>query len=93
MCGFKGECKWMHGDELDAYCKHFEKDDHKEDFGYSAIKNATDVFGKNNVRAYTGGIPQVWENGIDSVREMLYPKWCFERDLIEERVENFLFER
>lgn len=89
VCGFKGEHKWMYGDELDAYCKRYEKDDHKEDFGYSAIKNAIDVFGKNNVRAYTGGIPQVWENGIGAVRDLLYPNRFFDKDILEERVKKF----
>ena len=89
VCGFMGYHKWLYGDELDAYCKLYEKMNNKDDFGYSAIKNAIDVFGKNNVRAYTGGIPQVWENGIDAVRELLYPKWCFEKDIVEERVEKF----
>ena len=89
VCGFKGERKWLYEDELDAYCKCYEKEDNRDDFGYSAIKNAIDVFGKDYVRAYTGGIPQVWENGINSVHELLYPKWCFKKDIVEERISKF----
>ena len=27
---------------------------------------------------------QVWKDGLDSVRELLYPKWCFDKDIVEE---------
>ena len=80
---------WMNKEDIDGYLA-LHKDDEDAPYGCAAIKNAREVFGAEYVRAYTGGIPQVWEDGLDSVRELLYPKWCFENDVLEERVTRFI---
>lgn len=90
VCGYKGNRGWMDKNEIDEYLRLHENEDKEASYGCAAIRNAREVFGNDYVRAYTGGIPQVWENGIDSVREILYPKWCFENDIAEERVNRFV---
>lgn len=90
VCGYKGNRGWMDKNEIDEYLRLHENEDNEASYGCAAIRNAREVFGNDYVRAYTGGIPQVWENGIDSVREILYPKWCFENDIAEERVNRFV---
>jgi hypothetical protein len=53
----------------------------KADYGINAIEAAIAVFGKDNVRAYTGGIPAVFLSGDD----LLYPKKCFPNGIAEGR--------
>lgn len=58
VVGYRGEDEWMRGEVLGKYV-----DDHKHDdegYGVPAINAAMDIFGKEHVRAYTGGIPRVW---------------------------------
>lgn len=64
---------WLWGKELDDYLEKKGKlvDDKEK---VRAIKNAITVFGKENVRAYVQGIPNVFGNGTkEEVRNLLYP--------------------
>ena len=77
VCGYTGPQKWLWGKELDEYINTVGKRKDKDVSGLIPIQNAIDVFGRDRVRAYTGGIPQVFENGTETaVRELLYaPEW------------------
>lgn len=67
-----GPDKWLMGSELDNYIKQKESQDKEK---VRAIKNAITVFGKENVRAYVRGIPDVFHNGaIDDVKALMYPQ-------------------
>ena len=59
------------------------------DYGINAIDAAIAVFGEKNVRAYTGGIPQVWLSGNsldkDKVKDLLYPKKIFPNGVAQSR--------
>lgn len=75
VVGTKGENRWLSGGELLNYVKNHKKDDDKNEWGTLTIENAIAIFGENNVRAFTGGIPQVFGNCTESdVRELFYPK-------------------
>ncbi|MBQ8678190.1 MAG: hypothetical protein IJ530_00320 [Treponema sp.] len=78
VVGHKGEEKWINPDELDSYIKKYK--DKGDGYGIDAIQNAIAIFGKNNVRAWTGGIPQVFGNCTEkNVKDLLYPdfvKWA-----------------
>ena len=72
VVGHKGEEKWINSDELDSYIKKYK--DKGDGYGIDAIQNAIAIFGKDNVRAWTGGIPQVFGNCTEKdVKELLYP--------------------
>lgn len=73
VVGTKGEKQWLYGEELQKYISAHKKDG--DGFGVDAIENAIAIFGKDNVRAFTGGIPQVFGNCTESdARELFYPK-------------------
>ena len=76
VAGIKGGCEWLCDDGLDRYvAAHRNKDDASE-WGVPAIENAIAIFGKEHVRAWTGGIPQVFgtcdENAVNA---LFYPQW------------------
>ena len=74
VVGHMGEKRWLKGDEMMDYAeKHrYEKD--ARAYGASAIVNAVSIFGKQNVRAWCGGIPDVFGEGNEAnVKEILYP--------------------
>lgn len=76
IVGHKGEQCWLYGNELLTYVNAHLKDDDATSWGVLAIQNAIAIFGEKNVRAYTGGIPQVFGNCTEAdVRELFYPKW------------------
>lgn len=64
---------WLHGKTLEDYLAANGKQvEDKEKV--RAINNAITVFGKENVRAYVQGIPNVFGEGTeDDVRDLLYP--------------------
>lgn len=72
VVGYNGEKRWIYGNELEDYVnKHKNEDD---SYGVGAIENACAIFGKENVRAYCGGIPNVFGNCSESdVKELFYP--------------------
>ena len=75
VVGYKGRNEWLYKDELEKYVKNNRKEDNAEDYGVSAIESAWAIFGKENVRAWTGGIPQVFGSATENdVKELLYPK-------------------
>jgi hypothetical protein len=81
VVGNKGENRWIDGEELIKYIDEKKKKIEKKewaDYGINAIDAAIAVFGKENVRAYTGGIPAVWLSGNsvdkDKVKDLLYPE-------------------
>lgn len=64
---------WMSGKNLDNYIIQ-HKNDNQEEWGIPAIENAIAIFGKENVRAWTGGIPQVFGDCSETdVKDLLYP--------------------
>lgn len=74
VVGFKGEKRWLEGKELENFVKIHKG---KEEYGTPTIEKMMRIFGKNNVRAYTGGIPNVWSKGdtYGNVINLLYPKF------------------
>ena len=64
---------WLYGKELDDYLESNGKlvEDREK---VRAINNAIAVFGRENVRAYVQGIPDVFGKGTEEdVRKLLYP--------------------
>ena len=79
VVGHKGEEKWINSDELKRYIDLHRKDDDADSWGVSAIQNAIAIFGKDKVRAWTGGIPQIFGECTEKdVKDLFYPdfvKW------------------
>ena len=77
VCGYNGPKKWLRGNELDEYMRTAGTHGNQDGSGLVPIQNAIDVFKHDRVRAYTGGIPEVFENGSEAaIRELLYaPEW------------------
>lgn len=78
VCGKGGPQKWLVGSELESYLSgNGAKND--------AVKNALSIFNRERLRAYVGGIPQVFGDGSEeTVRELIYgtdwiPKQIFNR--------------
>lgn len=64
---------WLYGKTLDDYIERYahSRDEYEK---IRAIENATAVFGKENVRAYVRGVPNVFGSGtVEDVRRLLYP--------------------
>ena len=86
----------MEGEELMYYMQDKKKNAEKEEWanwGINAIEAATAIFGKSNVRAYTGGIPRVWCSSGSSadkgkVKDLLYPAKVFPDGVAELRLRN-----
>lgn len=76
VVGFEGENKWLYKRDLENFIQAHESRKNAEFYGIPAIKNAIAIFGKDQVRAYTGGIPQVFGTADErAVKELLYPTW------------------
>lgn len=76
IVGHLGRKCWIYGDEMMQYAKahRYEKD--ASGYGANAIVNAVSIFGKEYVRAYCGGIPDVFGDGSETgVKTILYPEW------------------
>lgn len=72
VVGHKGEERWICSDELDSYIKKYK--DKGDGYGIDAIENAIAIFGKDKVRAWKGGIPQVFGNcAEEDVKILFYP--------------------
>ncbi len=64
--------KWISGEDMYSYVEEMEKDGRKEDV--RCIRNAMTVFGKENVRAYMKGVPNVFRDFSEqSVRSLMFP--------------------
>ncbi len=75
VVGYKGEKRWMTGDELKNYAAAHRYGKDADDYGAKTIESAISIFGAENVRAYCGGIPQVWGDATEKdVNELLYPR-------------------
>ena len=64
---------WLYGKELEDYIERYthNRDEYEK---VRAIENAIAVFGKENVRAYVKGIPNVFEDGdVNAVKALMYP--------------------
>ncbi|GHV12938.1 hypothetical protein AGMMS49938_06510 [Fibrobacterales bacterium] len=84
VVGSKGEDRWIEGGELRNWVNaKKEQVPYKDwsDYGIHAIDSASAIFGKDCVRAYTGGIPNVYlSNGVADrlkIEDLLYPKNVF----------------
>lgn len=76
IVGHSGEKRWLYGDELLEYVKKHKADEiiNGKSYGVLAIENALAIFGKGKVRAFTGGIPDVYGScSEEDVKEILYP--------------------
>ncbi|MCL2065700.1 MAG: hypothetical protein FWG98_15200 [Candidatus Cloacimonetes bacterium] len=90
VVGYEGEDKWLEKDELKLYIENTKRTVEKSkwaDYGINAIDAAISIFGFENVRAYTKGIPNVWcmdANEVDSERinDLLYPKKVFREGVV-----------
>ena len=74
VVGISDEQRWLKDAELTAYIdQHKNKaDENLAEYGIPTIENAIAIFGKENVRAWTGGIPQVFgECTEDDVKRLL----------------------
>ncbi len=72
VVGYKGESHWLYKDELELYINSHKNSD--DGYGIDAIENAIAIFGKEKVRAWTGGIPQVFGKCTEmDVKELFYP--------------------
>ena len=76
VVGHRGEQRWLYDDELTDYVNTHQKDVDVASLGVDAIENAIAIFGKKKVRAWTGGIPQVFGSCTEyNVNALLYPEW------------------
>ena len=74
VVGHKGENHWIHPDELESYVELHRNADDADAWGVKAIENARAIFGKDKVRAWTGGIPQVFGTCTENdVKNLFYP--------------------
>ncbi len=75
VVGYKGEKRWMYGEELKRYADTHRYEKEADAYGAKAIESAISIFGAENVRAYCGGIPQVWGDATENeLKEILYPQ-------------------
>lgn len=76
VVGYSGPQHWLQGNELDRFVKDHENAEDKENYGITSIHNARKIFGKERVRAYTGGIPQVWNEATEmDLQQFFRPDW------------------
>lgn len=69
VVGIDGEERWLYKKEIAEYIQR-----NPNTANTKTIQNARAIFGADKVRAWTGGIPQVFGAcGMDDVRELLYP--------------------
>ena len=74
VVGYMGEKRWLCGEELMHFVDAHRKADDSAPWGADAIENAIAIFGKEKVRAWTGGIPQVFGECTEmDVKELFYP--------------------
>lgn len=72
---------WLMGDDLNNYVCDTNINPQTKS---RAITNAITVFGKENVRAYTRGVPKVFGNGtVEEVLKLMYPYKCEGWDIKE----------
>lgn len=77
VVGHQGGNGWIHGDKLTEHRERYKNVDDPGSYGVPTIQAAVEIFGLENVRAYLGGIPQVFTHAGDahaSARELLYPE-------------------
>ena len=74
VVGHLGDKRWLHDDEMMEYVKKYRFTEEAVGRGAKAILNAVAIFGKDHVRAWCGGIPQVFGDGTEAdVKEILFP--------------------
>ena len=74
VVGYKGEERWLDSDGLKRYIDLHRKDDDADSWRVPAIQNAIAIFGQDKVRAWTGGVPQVFGNCAEKdVQDLFYP--------------------
>lgn len=78
VVGYEGKKGWIAGESLQDWIDNIKRNEPEENwnnYGIQAIESAISVFGKKNVRAFTGGIPDVWK--FVNVKDLLYPETIF----------------
>lgn len=92
IVGYEGKDRWLEHFELEQYCNKHKNDSNPASWGVPTIQAACQIFGEDNVRAYTGGIPQVFrcEGSVKaSLKKILYPLDfgidCFTANGVERR--------
>ncbi len=76
VVGLKGPKHWLTGADLEKHVTDYDYKSDKADYGVDTIKAAWDIFGKEHVRAFTGGIPLVFgspEPSRENILNLLYP--------------------
>lgn len=67
--------RWLYGQELKNFVEGHKNDDNAVSLGVTAIQSALAIFDENKVRAWIGGIPEIFGNCTESdVRELFYPE-------------------
>lgn len=83
VVGFKGDERWLYEKDLDTYIQKHKNAEEPASWGIPAIENAISIFGIKNVRAWTGGIPQVFGACMEKdVKDLFYhdfQKWNGDR--------------
>ena len=85
VVGYLGEDKWIEGEELTYYIYHVKNNQKEKNwvhFGIKTIETAISIFKEDHVRAYTGGIPNVWCSdgktvNEERIKDLLYPQIVF----------------
>ena len=73
VCGYGGPDQWLSGHRLKEHVDKYIQEDKQ---GAKAIQNAIDVFGLENVRAHTAGIPNIFKSGDKTIiKDILYPQY------------------
>ncbi len=76
VVGNLGRKCWIYDDEMMQYANAHRYEKNASGYGANAIVNAVSIFGKAHVRAYCGGIPDVFGDGFEAdVKAILYPEW------------------
>ncbi len=74
VVGTKGPHRWLKGEELYKHINAYRSSSQSEEYGITPIENVIAIFGKENVRAYTAGIPDVFGDSTEQdMQNLLYP--------------------
>ncbi|WP_141706252.1 hypothetical protein [Desulfuribacillus alkaliarsenatis] len=79
---------WIYGTGIEQYMKRI-KEEEPESSLIKTIKSAQELFGIENIRVCSDGIPNVFLNGekasVDKVKDLLYPTNVFQGNRVERK--------